>query len=791
MLHPGTRLSERYEIIGSLGAGGMGEVYRALDLRLEREVAVKVLPEHLAKNHHALARFEREAKALAALNHPNILSIYDFGEQDEIAFAVMELLTGDTLRTYVAKMNPSWEKSAAIVTSIVEGLVAAHSQGVIHRDLKPENIFITTDRTVKILDFGLARHEKISSAENVTTVATESQLTQEGVVMGTMPYMSPEQVRGLPLDARSDLFSLGTIFYEMLAGRRPFSGNSSADLVASILKENPPPMTDLKDCPASLKEVVAMCLRKDAEERFQSAHDLLAALKIASVSHGSFATAVVAKVEAKATSWRKFAWPILALIIFAIGGWLTLGRSKPVHSIAVLPFENSSHNPDSEYLSDGVTESIINTLSQIPGLRVMARGTVFTYKGKNVDPRQAGHELKVETVATGRIFQKGNTLAISADLVKVSDGSQLWGLRYNDRNLSDLLTIQNEISGAIIEHLQVPVSGQKKKMISKQSTQDNEAYQLLLKGRYHWIKDTPEDYDKASEYYHKALEKDPGYALAYVALGSYYSALALHGMEQPKVAWDTYGTYITKATKLDPYLVEATATGAEYKWFYLWDWAGAEHSFRRGIELNPGNAELHRFYAEFCRSQGRWDDAITELKSALELDPLSLAINKSLGVAYYWSKRYDQALEQLQKTLELDSEFADAHDSIADVYTRKGMYKEAIDETALYLKLSGDESGSVDLTREFEKSGYARAIEYLYEKQLEILKANSEEGYISPMFFVFTYTHLNQKDEAFHWLEEAYKERTPWLVFLKTDPQFDGLRSDPRFTALMKKVGLI
>jgi len=608
--------------------------------------------------------------------------------------------------------------------------------------------------------------------------------------MGTVPYMSPEQLRGLPVDARSDLFATGAVLYEMLSGTRPFSGNSSADLIACILKEDPPPLEI--DCPQTLLQTVSRCLQKDPNQRFQTAEDLAFALKMLtsdSAAPISPARPVVVPTVQK-IQWPKFLWIPIAALVLALSIWFFPWSSgKSVSSIAVLPFINSNHDPNNDYLSDGITESIIDTLSQLPELRVMARGTVFTYKGKQLDPRKVGRDLNVEAVVTGRILQQRDKLVISADLVKVSDGRQLWGNQYT-RNISDLLIVQTEISREISDKLCANLTPEKQKVISKHYTDNTEAYQYYLRGRHHWYKDTPEDYDKALEYYQKAVETDPAYALAYIGLAQYYSTIAAHGVEAPKEQWANARTMMNRAIALDRTLVDAYGGDADYQYFCEWNFPAAEQSMRRGIQLNPGNAELHRFYAEFLRGMGRWDEAIAEAKQAQELDPLSTTTNKSLGVTYFWAKQYDDALEQFQKTEELDPNFADIHDALADVYARKGMYREAISEMEKYLKLSGDTDGAARLVQSYQKSGYDAAMKSLYEKQLDLLKMSSEEGYVSPMFFVFTYAHLNRKEDAFEWLEKAYQERSSWLIFLKTDPQYDTLRSDPRFTALIKKVGL-
>lgn len=771
-----------YKILCLLGSGGMGEVYSARDQRLERDVAIKVLPEDVSKNEHAVARFHRETKALAALSHPNILFIYDVGEHDGIVYAVMELLKGETLRSYLAQTKCTWDKAVSVAANIADGLSAAHSQGVIHRDLKPENIFLTSDGGVKILDFGLVLREPIGKIANAKT---KSQLTQEGILMGTVPYMSPEQLRGLPLDARSDLFSFGTMLYEMITGKRPFSGKSTADLTAAILKEEP---ASLKvQCPPALVQMISRCLRKDPNERFQSAEDL--ALKLRTLTGPTAAVSAVSIFRTQKVRWKMLFGIAIVITALLISYLFFPWKHKPIGSIAVLPFLNASHDPNNEYLSDGVTESIIDTLSQLPDLRVLARGTVFTYKGKEIDPRKVGRELNVEAIVTGRILNKGDNLVISADLVNVSDGTLMWGKQYN-RSVSDLLIVQSEISRELSGKLQSKLTGVQQEIVSKRYTNDPEAYQFFLRGRYHWMKDTPEDIRIAREYFEKAIQKDPTYARAYIALAGYSVTLGISGMEPPEKHWPQWLNAINRAKQLDPQLVEAHMGDAEYQFFHEWNWSRAEQALKRGLQLSPGDPDLHHFYGLFLRAMGRWDESIAEEKEAQQLDPLTILTNKSIGITYFWAKRYDEALEYLKKTEELDPNYAGIHDAFADVYARKQMYKEAILETEKYLRLSGDGEGADEIVQEYQKSGYDAANQSLYEKQLDLLTENAKEGYVSPMFFAIACAHLNRKDEAFQWLEKAYRERSSWIVFLKTDPQFDTLRSDPRMNVMLKKVGL-
>ena len=481
-LTPGTRLGP-YEILSQLGAGGMGEVYRARDSRLERDVAIKVLPVHLAKDPDALARFEREAKAVAALSHPNILAIHDFGNDQGVSFTVTELLEGETIRGRLAQSPVPWRKAVEIGIATAEGLSAAHSKNIIHRDLKPENIFLTTDARVKILDFGLAR----VGAPLSNTPAAADAMTEPGTIMGTVDYMSPEQVRGVTAEATSDIFSLGAVLYEMICGQKVFSRGSAAETMSAILHEEPRQISRSgKSVPLELERVIHHCLEKNPQERFQSARDLAFALK-ATLTESGISKAAAPRAK------------------------------KAIDSLAVLPFSNAGNDPNLDYLSDGITENLINNLSQLPKLRIVPRSIVFRYKGRDVDPQAVGRELGVRALLTGRVALRGDMLNIQTELVNVEEQSQLWGQQYN-RKFSDIFAVQEEISNEICEKLRVQLSGEQKKRLTKRHTENTEAYQLYLKGRYYWNRRNPEWVNKGIEYFRQAIEKDPLFAPAYAGM---------------------------------------------------------------------------------------------------------------------------------------------------------------------------------------------------------------------------------------------------------------------------------
>jgi serine/threonine protein kinase/tetratricopeptide (TPR) repeat protein len=791
MVDIGKRLGERYKILSVVGSGGMGVVYRARDERLDRDVAVKILPEHLAQNPSALARFEREAKALAALSHPNILTIYDFGTDSGNAYAVMELLKGETLRAHLSAKNLSCSKALPIAAAIAEGLAAAHSQGIIHRDLKPENIFLTTDGGIKILDFGLARMENPSASKDHTSAPTASVQTELGVVMGTVPYMSPEQARGLPLDARTDIFSFGCVFFEMLSGTRAFSGTNSMDIIASILKEEPPELSKITPgVPPQVVQTVFRCLKKNPEERFQSAKDLAFALRM-SDSGQTVVPAAATLIERRRFPVKPLIWVLAAITILlaAAVAYRFIPARKEIGSLAVLPFANGSGDPDAEYLSDGITESLISSLSQVPDLKVMAHDTVFSYKGQRIDPRKVGHDLNVEAVVTGQVIQQGNTLVIRANLIKVADGSELWGDQYS-RTLADIIAMQTDISKEISGKLRARLTGEEQKRVTKTYTQNSEAYQLVLKGDYYFWKFTLEDYEKAAGYFEEAIQKDPNYAVAYARLADAYAAPAFEGYVSPKEAFKNARKAAQKALDLDDSLGQAHLSRSGLYFNFDWNWPAAEKEIQLAIKLDPSRGEAHRIYSLILRSMGRWDEAISEMKTARELDPLSVVNARTLGITYYWAGQYDKAIEQYKKALDLDANRATVHDSLADAYARKGLHKEALDAEQRYLTLVGDEGSAAALAADFKKLGYRKARENLSRKTLELMIPAAEEQYISPMAFAVLYTDLGEKDKAFEWLEKSFEERNAWLPFLKADPQFESLRSDPRFKDLVRRIGI-
>jgi eukaryotic-like serine/threonine-protein kinase len=787
-LTTGARLGP-YEVLSPLGAGGMGEVYRAHDSRLDREVAIKVLPERMAQDPVALLRFEREAKSLAALSHPSVLMILDFGQQDGVAYAVTELLEGESLRSRLLRAQMSWKDAAEVGLALADGLAAAHSRGIVHRDLKPENVFLTSGGHAKILDFGLARRDALSSPPE-ETLQTETQMTEPGSVMGTVGYMSPEQVSGLPADARSDIFSLGCVLYEMVTGTRPFAGRTGGETLAAILRDEPAdPARCGREVPPELTGAIRHCLEKQADHRFQSARDLAFALK--SIPTGSAVTRPESG-PAPATRSRKFtiaflaaAIAIAAVVTFALRRGSTAGGAA-VRSIAVLPLQNLSHDAEQEYFVDGMTEELIANLAKIQGLRVISRTSAMQYKGTKKLLPEIARELNVDSVVEGSVMRSGQRVRITVQLIQAATDEHLWAESY-ERDLTDVLAVQGEAARSIAREIKVRLTPEERDRLASVRPVDPEAYDAYLKGRYYAFKFTPEGYERSLDFFRKAIERDPTYALAYAGIANTYSGMALDGLVPPKDGIAKCEAAARKANELDDTLGEvhqalSVVAGAK------WNREVARKELEKAIALSPQHAGMRLLQAQGLRATGQWKEAIEAGERAQELDPLSVETNRTLGSIFYWAGRYDEAIRQYKKTIELDPNDARVHDFLADAYARKKMDREAIAEEQKYLVLSGDEESAEDLGRDFASSGYKDAMRALYRKTLAFTEEAARQVYISPLQFAVLYAHLGEKERAFAFLEKAFEERQPWLNVLENDPQFEPLRSDPRFGELVRRI---
>lgn len=811
-----------YQLLELLAKGGMGEVYLAEDIRLGRKVALKLLPPELTNDEQRVLRFQQEARTASALNHPNILTIFDIGEVESTHFIATEFVKGETLRACMSATGMNVQRALSIIIQVAGALGAAHEVGVVHRDIKPENIMVRPDGFVKVLDFGIAKlTQRIAASSEMGLLPLVN--TEPGMLMGTPKYMSPEQMRGLDVDERTDVFSLGVVLYEMLAGTAPFEAATIGDIIVAILQNEPPPIAEhTAAVPAGLQQIVDKALRKDRDERYQTMEDLIGDLRGQGSTAGIDQQAMLpmwssnptivgsateparvatqedlgnrssVKRAAQTTSSAEYIvsgikqhkrrWTLLVAALAAVVAAVVYfsSASGAIRSVAVLPFVNASNDPNTEYLSDGISESLINNLSRLPELKVIARSSSFRYRGKDVDLQEVAKALGVQAIVTGRVMQVGDQLQVSAELADTRDKTQIWGEQYN-RKTTDLQAVQEEIARTISGKLHLQLPGAQEQQLRKRATGDSAAYQLYLNGLFYWRKGGTENYRKALDYYNKAAALDPNFALAYTGVASVYNQLG--GTDDPTETLAKAKAAIQKSLELDETLAEAHAVLANIK-LSEWDWPGAEIEYKRALELNPNLASAHGDDAVCLSTIGRQTEALTENKRAQELDPLRVSIRNGEGIILLNARRYDEAVRQFQKVINMQPDYPQAHEYLGYAYAAKGMYAEAIAEYQKAISIEEDPM----LIQAYV--GYAYAMSGKRDEALAILdKLKTTKEYVSPAELAVLYAGLGDKEEAIASLERAYAAHDLQIQYLKVEAHYDSLRSDPRFKDLMLRVG--
>lgn len=798
-----------FEIISPIGKGGMGEVFLGHDKSLEREIALKILPQDFTLDSSRVSRFIREAKAASALNHPNILTIHEIGEFNGTHFIASEYINGQTLTTFLSQEKLTIKKILQIAIQIVSALQTAHEAGIAHRDIKPDNVMIRQDGIVKVLDFGLAK--LLENSNNHKSRIPSPKFTIPGLIMGTPNYMSPEQARGKDIDFQTDIFSFGVVLYEMLSGKLPFQGESVNDIIAAVLTKQPEPLNEI---PPELAKIVHKCLQKDKQNRYQTAKSLLQDLEefsedlqIQSRLEKTFTpnreeaktqvlnlttvdenqqTVVTENIGIQSKSLKKYLVAGLAAILLAVAGFFgyqNLYPSKQIESIAVMPFVNESGNAEMEYLSDGMTETLIKNLSNIPNLSVKARSSVFRYKGQETDLKKIALELNVQAVVTGRIIQRGDEITLSLDLVEAATEKNLWNERYT-RKQSDLVSLQNEIAKDVSINLKAKLTGAETDKITNSGTTNPEAYQSYLKGRYFLTKGTIDAPQQSLKYFRDAVALDPKFALGYSGLADCYTLLGtmMQARATPEETMPQAKTAAEKAIELDPNLSEAYVSLAWTKFRYDWDWAGAEKDFKKAIELNPNNAQAHQWYGEFLSVQRRDEQALVEFKKAVELEPFNLLMQWNYAKAFNDFGRYREALPEIKKVYEMDKNFQRAYRVIRQAYAANGMEAEAFDIFIKEGELRKEPPEKLEFFRKmYREKGYQETMNWFLKN---VLIADKNTNTAAKAVY---YASLKDKENTLHALEEAYQQRLAGVLYCRF-VGYDFLKDEPRYQELLRKL---
>lgn len=790
-----------YRIIKKLGSGGMGEVYLAQDNKLNRCVAIKVLSEEYAADTERIALFIKEAKVVSTLNHPNVCVIHELGQTaDGAYYMVMEYVEGETLE---AKMNGQaldYKEALDIAIQVADALDEAHAKGIVHRDIKPANLMLTRRGQVKALDFGLAK-VAINTFQSANSDISTLKQTKPGTLMGTILYMSPEQVLGKEVDHRTDIFSLGVVLYEMVTGRLPFAGTTLSQVIVEIATAQPESVLQLnRSLPATLGQIISKCLEKDISARYQSARQLLNDLQNLKRDNEAGHLAQPIEIEQRQPRSRKnrvpWLWIKVALacvIITAFGAAAYrvftsnfLAKENRIQSLIVLPLVNVKNDPNNEYLSDSITEDIINRLTQVPKLKVIARATAFRYKGRDADLQNIAKELKVDALVTGRMTVDGDNLTVQAELVNPSDGTQVWGEKYV-RKAKDLMAIQEEIAREISKRLNLQLSGEEERQVAKPINTNSDSYELLIQGRYHFMKWTTEGQKKALELFTRAIEKDPNYAPAYAWLSGTYDQLGLRG-DLPKAEAESKAReYAVKSLELDGSLAEGHAALGIIKW-RDWDWTGAEQELSRAVELNPNWSDGLDIYASFLNTTGQLEKALQLSKRAIEIDPLSPNINLTLGKTLFLLRRYDDAAEQYRKTLDLYPNDSTTHLDLAWAYVQQAKFDKATEEMKKLSGLTEDNADRLLLSGYIqERTGKSQDAKMVIEKLEELAAKGRKVAY----HLAVLCAAMGDNQQAVNWLEKAFAEHDYELSRVKLDARFDNLRADSRFTEIIRHLGLM